>query len=138
MHSTTRVVHRGPEPVDRDPRRFKHKKSAPWPVRRGGWLLVVCAAGGALCDHLQSAAGHPCALAGCVSGCGVTAVLFEAGKFGLGFYLGSDSTASTYGAAASVVLLLRWLNAGSSLLAAENAGHHHHAPIHFIPSDNRT
>ncbi len=28
-----------PEAVDRDPRRFKNKPDAPWPVRRGGWAL---------------------------------------------------------------------------------------------------
>lgn len=27
------------DPVDRDPRRFKNKHGAPWPVRRGGWVL---------------------------------------------------------------------------------------------------
>ncbi|HJT81766.1 MAG TPA: DUF6766 family protein [Chthoniobacterales bacterium] len=31
----------GSEPVDRDPRRFKNKKQAPWPVRRGGWVLAI-------------------------------------------------------------------------------------------------
>lgn len=30
-----------PEPVDRDPRQSRHKKDAPWPVRRGGWVLRV-------------------------------------------------------------------------------------------------
>jgi hypothetical protein len=30
-----------PEEVDRDPRLFKHKPNAPWPVRRGGWLLKI-------------------------------------------------------------------------------------------------
>jgi membrane protein len=45
-----------------------------------------------------------------------TAVLFEAGKFGLGFYLGRESTASTYGAAASVVLLLLWVYYASCIL----------------------
>jgi membrane protein len=49
-------------------------------------------------------------------GAGVTAVLFEAGKFGLGFYLGRESTASTYGAAASVVLLLLWVYYASCIL----------------------
>jgi hypothetical protein len=29
------------EPVDADPRRFTHLADAPWPVRRGGWVLVV-------------------------------------------------------------------------------------------------
>jgi hypothetical protein len=27
------------EAVDRDPRRAKNKKDAPWPVRKGGWIL---------------------------------------------------------------------------------------------------
>lgn len=27
------------EPVDRDPRKSRKKASAPWPVRRGGWVL---------------------------------------------------------------------------------------------------
>ncbi|MFN2507836.1 MAG: DUF6766 family protein [Chthoniobacterales bacterium] len=30
-----------PEPVDRDPRRFKNKMHAPWPVRRGGFVLKL-------------------------------------------------------------------------------------------------
>lgn len=30
-----------PEEVDRDPRLFKSKPDAPWPVRRGGWVLKV-------------------------------------------------------------------------------------------------
>ena len=29
------------EAVDRDPRLSKNKKSAPWPVRRGGWILKL-------------------------------------------------------------------------------------------------
>jgi hypothetical protein len=29
------------EPVDRDPRMFKTKRDAPWPVRRGGWVLTI-------------------------------------------------------------------------------------------------
>jgi membrane protein len=45
-----------------------------------------------------------------------TAVLFEVGKFGLGYYLGRESTASTYGAAASVVLLLLWVYYASCIL----------------------
>jgi hypothetical protein len=30
-----------PEDVDRDPRQFRDKPDAPWPVRRGGWVLVL-------------------------------------------------------------------------------------------------
>jgi hypothetical protein len=29
------------EAVDRDPRRARNKKDAPWPVRKGGWVLVL-------------------------------------------------------------------------------------------------
>ena len=31
------------EAVDRDPRLFKDKPDAPWPVRRGGWVLTLYA-----------------------------------------------------------------------------------------------
>jgi hypothetical protein len=30
-----------PEAVDRDPRSFKAKADAPWPVRHGGWVLKI-------------------------------------------------------------------------------------------------
>jgi membrane protein len=46
----------------------------------------------------------------------VTALLFEAGKFGLGFYLGRESTASSFGAAGSVVLVLLWVYYASCIL----------------------
>jgi hypothetical protein len=29
------------EPVDRDPRKQKHTKDTPWPVKRGGWALKL-------------------------------------------------------------------------------------------------
>src|SRR5215211_1742430 len=29
------------EAVDRDPRKSRNKKDAPWPVRRGGWVLSI-------------------------------------------------------------------------------------------------
>ena len=49
-------------------------------------------------------------------GAAVTALLFELGKFGLSFYLGRESTASSYGAAGSVVLLLLWVYYASCIL----------------------
>ena len=51
----------------------------------------------------------------------VTAVLFTAGKFLIGFYLGRTTVASAYGAAGSLVLLLIWLYYSSLivLLGAE-------------------
>jgi membrane protein len=42
-------------------------------------------------------------------GAGVTSLLFTAGKFGIGAYLGTTQIATAYGAAGSVVLLLLWV-----------------------------
>ena len=39
----------------------------------------------------------------------VTSVLFSVGKIGIGFYLGRESVASSYGAAGSLVVLLLWV-----------------------------
>ncbi len=49
-------------------------------------------------------------------GAAVTALLFELGKFGLGFYLGRPGTASSFGAAGAVVLLLLWVYYASCIL----------------------
>ncbi len=43
------------------------------------------------------------------TGAFVTALLFSIGKFLIGFYLGRASTASPYGAAGSVIVILLWL-----------------------------
>jgi membrane protein len=45
-----------------------------------------------------------------------TAILFELGKFGLAFYLGRESTASPFGAAGSVVLVLLWVYYAAAIL----------------------
>jgi membrane protein len=39
----------------------------------------------------------------------ITAVLFIAGKYAIGLYLGSSTVASTYGAAGSVIVVLLWV-----------------------------
>jgi membrane protein len=39
----------------------------------------------------------------------VTAVLFEVVQFAIGWYIGSQGLESTYGAAASIVVLLIWV-----------------------------
>jgi len=39
----------------------------------------------------------------------ITAVLFTAGKYAIGAYLGSSTIASTYGAAGSVIVVLLWV-----------------------------
>jgi membrane protein len=48
-------------------------------------------------------------------GAGVTALLFELGKWGLSLYLG-ENTASSYGAAGSIVLVLLWVYYASLIL----------------------
>ncbi|PZA08861.1 MULTISPECIES: YihY/virulence factor BrkB family protein [unclassified Meiothermus] len=51
----------------------------------------------------------------------VTALLFDLGRFAIGFYLGNSVTASVYGAAGSLVVLLLWIyySAQIVLLGAE-------------------
>ena len=45
-----------------------------------------------------------------------TALLFTIGKYLLAWYLGRESTSSSYGAAGSVVVLLMWVYYGSVIL----------------------
>ena len=51
----------------------------------------------------------------------ITALLFAAGKYAIGLYLGSSTVASTYGAAGSVIVVLLWVyySAQVFLLGAE-------------------
>jgi membrane protein len=49
-------------------------------------------------------------------GSGVTAVLFMIGKFAIGFYLGSSTVASLYGAAGSVIIILVWVHYSAIIL----------------------
>ncbi|KAM3090472.1 YihY/virulence factor BrkB family protein [Phormidesmis sp. 146-35] len=49
-------------------------------------------------------------------GAGVTALLFNIGKFLLGLYLGSSSVGSTYGAAGSFVVVLIWVFYSAQIL----------------------
>ncbi len=51
-----------------------------------------------------------------LTGSAVTAVLFTIGKEVIGLYLGQGSVATTYGAAASVVVLLLWVYYASQIL----------------------
>ena len=46
----------------------------------------------------------------------VTAVLFTAGKFAIGAYIGNSGVASSYGAAGSVVLILIWVYYSAQIL----------------------
>lgn len=61
-------------------------------------------------------------------GAAVTAVLFALGRALIGAYLSTTATASTYGAAGSLVLLLMWVNYSSLILlfgAALTRAHMH-------------
>jgi membrane protein len=49
-------------------------------------------------------------------GAAITAVLFTLGKFGIGLYLGNSGTASTYGAAGSLGVLLLWVYYSAQIL----------------------
>ena len=49
-------------------------------------------------------------------GAAVTSVLFAVGKLLIGLYLGHSSTASTYGAAGSLVVLLLWIYYSAQIL----------------------
>ena len=42
-------------------------------------------------------------------GASSTAILFMIGKFGIGFYLGSSTVATVYGAAGSIIIILLWV-----------------------------
>lgn len=51
-----------------------------------------------------------------LTGAFVTAVLFTLGKQVIGFYLGQSATASSYGAAGSVIVLLLWVYYSTQIL----------------------
>ncbi|HAR64079.1 MAG: ribonuclease BN [Candidatus Margulisiibacteriota bacterium] len=46
----------------------------------------------------------------------ITSLLFTIGKFLIGFYLGSSGVSSTYGAAASIVVILLWIYYASQII----------------------
>jgi uncharacterized BrkB/YihY/UPF0761 family membrane protein len=49
-------------------------------------------------------------------GATLTSILFTAGKFLIGFYIGKSVTLSAYGAAGSVVIILAWIYYSAQLL----------------------
>lgn len=52
----------------------------------------------------------------CLIGAGFTSLLFAIGKFAISFYLGSSDLGATYGASASIVILLTWIYYSSIIL----------------------
>lgn len=51
-----------------------------------------------------------------IVGAAVTGVLFMLGKFAIGYYLGSSSISNQYGAAASIIIFLLWVNYSALIL----------------------
>lgn len=49
-------------------------------------------------------------------GAAMTALLFTAGKFGLGFYLGNEKVGEAYGAAKSLVVMILWIYYSAQIL----------------------
>ena len=73
-----------------------------------------------------------------VPGAFVTALLFNVGKFAIGWYIGTQGLESTYGAAASIVILLVWVYYSAQIVLfgaelthayASQAGSRRHAGI---------
>lgn len=52
----------------------------------------------------------------CIVGAAFTSILFAIGKFGISFYLGQSDLGATYGASASIVILLTWIYYSSIIL----------------------
>ncbi|MBE9461715.1 YihY/virulence factor BrkB family protein [Dyadobacter subterraneus] len=52
----------------------------------------------------------------CMIGAAFTAVMFAIGKFGISLYLGQQDLGATYGASASIVILLTWVYYSSIIL----------------------
>jgi membrane protein len=69
----------------------------------------------------------------------VTAALFEIGKFAIGFYIGKQGLESTYGASASIVVVLIWVyySAQIVLWGAEFANVRARQGGRFQPEDDR-
>jgi membrane protein len=71
----------------------------------------------------------------------VTAVLFEIGKFLIGLYIGKQGLESTFGAAASLVVLLIWVYYSAQILlfgaefARAYARRHGHSPSQAAPPE---
>jgi len=52
----------------------------------------------------------------CFVGAAFTAILFGIGKFGISFYIGQSNLGATYGASASIIILLTWVYYSSIIL----------------------
>lgn len=75
----------------------------------------------------------------CFVGAGFTAVLFGAGKFLISFYIGQSDLGATYGASASIIILLSWVYYSSIILyfgAEFTKVYANSDGTHIIPSEH--
>ena len=75
----------------------------------------------------------------CFVGAGFTAVLFSIGKFLISFYIGRSDLGATYGATASIIILLLWVYYSSIILyfgAEFTKVYANSDGVHIIPSKN--
>jgi membrane protein len=75
----------------------------------------------------------------CFVGAGFTAVLFSIGKFLISFYIGRSDLGATYGASASIIILLLWVYYSSIILyfgAEFTKVYANSDGVHIIPSKN--
>ncbi len=72
-------------------------------------------------------------------GSAVTALLFEIGKFGLGYYFGKANPGTGYGAAGSIILILLWASYSSMIVFLGAEFTHAYAKLYsekLIPKEN--
>ncbi|WP_166336174.1 YihY/virulence factor BrkB family protein [Sphingobacterium chungjuense] len=67
------------------------------------------------------------------SGAFFTALLFVLGRFGIGFYIDSSDTESTYGAASAIVLILLWVYYTAAILYFGAVYTREYATFHNVP-----
>lgn len=75
----------------------------------------------------------------CFVGAAFTAVLFSIGKFLISFYIGRSDLGATYGASASIIILLLWVYYSSIILyfgAEFTKVYANSDGVHIIPSKN--
>ena len=71
-------------------------------------------------------------------GAGLTALFFEVGKAAIGFYIGKQGLESTYGAAASIVVVLIWVYYTSQIILMGAEITHAHAKRAGLPNDRES
>lgn len=75
----------------------------------------------------------------CFVGAGFTSILFSIGKFLISFYIGRSDLGATYGASASIIILLLWVYYSSIILyfgAEFTKVYANSDGVHIVPTNN--